>query len=307
MSAKKSWDIRRNPGRVVRLNPGPIIAERARVADRGPGLKVRRKKAKRRLLILFSVLLVVLLGVSVYVLWRPALRVQNISIAGFDASTLEPIVKDTLSGTYAWILPHDSIFFFSALRIRGAVMNAYPDIATVSVSRTGFDSIKIETTERVSAFDWCGSSADTAITTCYSTDEEGFIFAQSLAGIPDDGASTTPHTLRVYAPLDSAAVLDSSGTPIHSFVQNPSVIPAALRLERAIVSLGANVSSLQIRNDEADFFLVSGTRITYVLGHEEQAAQLAATAFPQINLNDGSVNYVDLRFDGKVYFKKKGG
>jgi hypothetical protein len=71
-------------------------------------------------------------------------------------------------------------------------------------------------------------------------------------------------------------------------------------------TLGADIVSIDIRGDEADLYTRAGTRITYVLGREQQAAGLAASAFPTLKLNDGSLLYVDLRFDSKVFFKKKG-
>ncbi|MBU2330176.1 hypothetical protein KKG57_01780, partial [Patescibacteria group bacterium] len=67
----------------------------------------------------------------------------------------------------------------------------------------------------------------------------------------------------------------------------------------------ANVTSLAIRNDEADLYTTAGTRITYVLGQEQEAVITAASIFSQLNLNDGSVEYVDLRFAGKGYFKRR--
>jgi hypothetical protein len=67
------------------------------------------------------------------------------------------------------------------------------------------------------------------------------------------------------------------------------------------------VKSAVLRADEVDLFIVSGTRITYVLGDEQNAFTLATAAFPQANLADGSVDYIDLRFtgSGRVYLKKK--
>jgi hypothetical protein len=302
MSEKKSWDIRPNTGRTVRIATGPAIPERTRAPERGPNLKNRRRRARKRFFILIGILIAVVLGASVYLLWRPELRIQNVTIETYDAAALDPLVKGALVGSYFGILPRDSIVFFPKQRIRNAILDAYPVISAVSVSRVSLTSITIKTIERVSAFDWCGTTPDITAP-CYESDAEGLVFAPSVVPISLDGATSTPSkTLRIYGPLVEA----SSSEPIRSHVANASAIPNALRFERGMVSLGADVVSLELRTDEADVHLRSGTRITYVLGHEEQAAELAATAFPEINVNDGSVLYLDLRFDGKVYFKKKG-
>ncbi|HRH24694.1 MAG TPA: hypothetical protein PK109_03875, partial [Candidatus Paceibacterota bacterium] len=60
-----------------------------------------------------------------------------------------------------------------------------------------------------------------------------------------------------------------------------------------------------IRGDEADLFVPPGTRVTYVVGQEVEAAKSAEAAFKGLNLVDGSLLYVDLRFDGKVYVKRR--
>lgn len=306
MSANKSWDIRPNVGRRVPVTADPVLPKRPQggAANRGPSLKDRRRRGRRRLLILIGILCIVILGAFVYATWRPSLRIQNISIEGGDAAALMPLVEGALSGTYVKIIPRNSILLFSKQDIRNAILNAYPAISAVSVSRSGLTSVDVKVIQRASAFEWCGAAPDETAP-CFETDAEGFVFAPSPPPLPSDGATTTvSHTLRVYAPLVEAA--SAADTPLRAHVANADAIPNALRFERAIVALGADVASIQMRNDEADVFMRSGTRITYVLGHEEAAAQLAATALPDLNLNDGSVDYVDLRFDGKVYFKKKG-
>ena len=71
-------------------------------------------------------------------------------------------------------------------------------------------------------------------------------------------------------------------------------------------TLGSPVSALAIHDGEVDVHLTSGTRLTYVLGHEQNAFTALVSAKSNFNLADGSLDYVDLRFDGKVYVKKKG-
>ena len=60
-----------------------------------------------------------------------------------------------------------------------------------------------------------------------------------------------------------------------------------------------------LRGDEVNDYLESGTRVTYVLGNEENAFTALASSKDTLNFSDGSLEYVDLRFDGKVYLKRK--
>jgi hypothetical protein len=247
--------------------------------------------------------------------------VQHIETSGPDTALVTTLATQALAGTNHYILPRNSILFLPENAIRTAILAADPTIQAVSIARTGFSSMLITVIPRSSAFWWCGQSI-TATTTspCYQSDGEGFLFApvassSTAVDIPNainstaslqnssstDLAPPLPATvpLMVYAPLTAS----STGAPIGSTVADAAAMPMILRFVRLLESLHANIVSVQIRGDEADLYVKSGTRITYVIGDEDAAATRAEAAFPQLNLDDGSIDYVDLRFDGKVYFK----
>src|SRR3989344_3267565 len=73
---------------------------------------------------------------------------------------------------------------------------------------------------------------------------------------------------------------------------------------RQLDTLGSPVTRVVLRGDEVDDYLVSGTRVTYVLAHEQEAFTALVSGRANFNLADGSIDYIDLRFDGKVYVKK---
>ncbi len=311
MSAKKSWDIRPNTKRVVRVSPDLVMERRVRksASDVPPlPLRARRQKRRRVVLIASSILLLILLGVSIYTIWQPVFRVQRIEATGPHAEDVQRIARQSLNGTFSYIIPRDSIFFMPKTEVRAAILNAYPDISAVSVKRSGFYAISINSLARTSAFVWCGTSVISEAPgdgLCYEADAAGFLFS-TIYPTEVTNASTTEMvmqlpagTLRFYAPLTEVTA------PLKAYVANASVIPDILHLQRALSSLGAGISQVQIRGDEVDFYTEGGTRITYVLGDEANAAALAASAFPSLNLNDGSIEYVDLRFTGKVYYKRQ--
>ncbi len=134
--------------------------------------------------------------------------------------------------------------------------------------------------------------------TCFSADAQGIIFAAVPAQTVHDTDSIV-----IYGPLSGDA---NASTPLGATIAGANMIPNALQLVKIIKSLGVSITTLVLRGDEADLYAQSGTRITYVLGREEQTAEVAEAAFPSLNLNDGSLQYVDLRFAGKAYFKKVG-
>ncbi len=136
---------------------------------------------------------------------------------------------------------------------------------------------------------------------CYESDAEGFIFAPVGA---DDvlATSTALSTLHIYGELETAST--TQHYPLRASMKHVDSIPNALRFVRAMNAMNIPIVSLSIQGDEANVFTPANTRITYVLGHEEEATALAQASFPTLNLLDGSLLYIDLRFPGKAYLKK---
>jgi hypothetical protein len=249
-------------------------------------------------------MVICVLGALLYALWMPALRVQEVRASTERDASAAEVAQGSLGGTYAYILPRNSIFFVPKERMRAAVLDAYPEIAAVSITRSAFSAVTIATTPRAKAFIWCGTTIEMQYPSgCFDADAEGLIFKQSTIGA--EGATTTPQgELRIFSALD--AEVAEGETPIRRHVMSATSIPDALRFIKAVRGLGAPVSALALRGDEADLWLNGPTRITYVLGREEEAAELAASVLPKLPLANGSIQYVDLRFTGKVYVKRYG-
>jgi hypothetical protein len=252
-----------------------------------------------------------LLAVGLYLIWMPAFRIHDVEANGPSSETARLVVQKYTSGSYAYIVPRNSVFFYPQERIRSAILDASPDVSAVSLRRTSFTSLVIETTPRAKAFIWCGTSIDAPVAdgSCYDADIDGLIFKKD----PDQPSPAVTGTstqrmpqgdIRVFGALDRD--IPSGGSPVRAHMVAAARIPDALKFVDAVRELKAPVSALAIRGDEADLWLSGPMRITYVLGHEQDAALLAASTLPTISLTDGTINYIDLRFPGKAYIGRNG-
>ncbi|HQU07930.1 MAG: hypothetical protein B7X04_03050 [Parcubacteria group bacterium 21-54-25] len=310
---------------VVR-RPRTVVQHSATQRSVGGRLGMRRRRARLRL---FSVLLAlgIFLGILVVIgLWQPSVRIEHIAITSGDTG-LVPSVQQALTGTYAGIVPRNSIFFFSAASVRDAVLAADPTIAAVSVTRTGLNAIAVTPDSRTPLARWCGVAqtemptdtllqdiAPSTTGSCYLFDSTGFLYAStpapSIASTSVTFASTTASVQNeaplvpfpIYAPL-----IASSSPPLLQTIANANKLPALFDFARQLRTFGTQVVAAVIRGDEVDLFLTSGTRITYVLGNEQGAYALLAAVKDKITLSDGSLIYVDLRFPDKVYFLARNG
>lgn len=293
MSARKSFDVRRER---KAPEPEPAPARRRRIRVPKTPLKERRRQARKRALVALALVVSVLLVLILIGLWQTPVRIQRVEASGATPDALVALAKQQLWGTYGYVLPRNSIFIFPEDDIRKAILAAHPEIAAVSIARSSFTSLTISPTARTSALLWCGHER-TPEATCYETDAEGLVFMQA-----DAARVTQPGELKIYGALEEG----DAASPVGARVSQAERIPEALRLVKTLRGLGASITVLQLRGDEADLLLESGTRLTYVLGKEEQAAALAAASFPTLALADGSIEYIDLRFERKIYVKRFG-
>lgn len=279
--------------RVPVSKKGVTLARGKKVrAEAKEPLKKRRKKAKKAVLVAAGIALALVAVLLFVAAWQPSLRISEVRTDGPHAEEARGQASAELYGTYYFVLPRNSLFFVPEDDIRARLLDAYPDIEAVSIRSTGLTALSITLVPRAEAFVWCGvSRAEQG--PCFQVNAEGLVFA------PVTDASSTP-ALTVYGALAGQV----GETPVRAHLAHAPQIPEALRFVKAMQTLGARVGALSFREDEADLYTEGGTRITYVLGREEEAAGIAASVFPQLSLNDGTLQYVDLRFSGKAYFKR---
>ncbi|KKW41574.1 hypothetical protein A3I46_01675 [Candidatus Kaiserbacteria bacterium RIFCSPLOWO2_02_FULL_54_13] len=258
------------------------------------GLAERRRRSRHRGLIALNILLGIISGVLVWGLQQSAVRIARVDVYSAGPSFAE-YAKRAMQGSYFGIIPRDSIFFFPASGIRSTILAEHPDLAAVSIFRNGLTSISIKTNDRAPIARWCGlsPSGPDVDEYCYLFDASGVIFSAALA------TSTTINTFRLYAPLEGDTL-----EPLRATLANAEKLPATFDFARQLDTLGSPVTRVVLRGDEVDDYLVSGTRVTYVLAHEQEAFTALVSGRANFNLADGSIDYIDLRFDGKVYVKK---
>jgi len=252
----------------------------------------RRLKDRRTIIVRFYSLLVilglsVLFGGAAYGLYRPEVRIDSISVSGADIvvpRTVGEKVEEVLAGSYFYIFPKDSIFLISEEDVREKLLAEFPRVKTVSVEKTGFNSIEVVISEREPVFMWCSAATSTP---CVLSDNNGFLFAQSNKDL-------TP----IYGELAHDA------PEIGNTIFEEGAVTKVDALTKALSKIGQEVESISFRDaDEVVLVLAAGPRLEYVLGEEDQIAE----AFPSVleGISDlAEVQYIDMRFGKRVYIKR---
>ncbi len=269
------------------------------------GFAARRRSKRRYALIALILFILIIIGGLIWGLQQSSVRIAHVEVFGSPSlrsygeanadQSLANIALAAMQGTYFGIIPRDSIFFFPASRIRADILAAHSDIAAVSIFRNGLTGISIKMNDRVPITRWCGLSPTPDVEPyCYVFDASGYIFAAAAAS-----GTQTVNAFTLYAPLAGDTL-----EPLGASIAYAEKLPRAFDFARQLDTLGSPATHIILQGDEVNDYLASGTRISYVLGHENDAYTALVSARDTFNLADGSVDYVDLRFDGKVYVKK---
>jgi len=269
------------------------------------GLAARRRRSRRRARAALVVLLVILIGLCVYGLRQPFLRVNQIEVAAGDPS-LAQYATDAMKGAYLGLIPRDSTLFVPEHAIRARILADHADIAAVSIYHAGIRTIAIRADVRTAVGRWCGlSPTPGAAEYCYLFDPNGFVYEALPEPLATTTGSAPPQTLnpfKIYAPL-----VGDAQEPLRATIADADSLPAVFDFARQLASLGSPVTDIVIQNGEVDDTLASGSVVMYVLGQEQQAFAALTSAKSDLNLSDGSVDYVDARFPGKLYVKPVSG
>lgn len=258
----------------------------------------RRRLRRRRIFFAAIVFLCSLLGSILFILQQNFVRISQVTISGADQS-LADIATSLMRGDYLGIIPRDSIFFFPAARIRSDIIATQPTIAAVSISREGLTSLSIRVDYRAPVARWCGSGRGTTTEAiaglpssgnCYFFDASGVLYASATD-------QKTIHPFVVFTSLPGPILIGST-------LPHAEQLPVTFDVARKVSTYGTSVVSINIGQDEVTLTLASGTRIMYLLGIEETAVTALISARRYMNLADGSIEYIDLRFPGTVYVKK---
>jgi hypothetical protein len=153
------------------------MAGKSRLVDQR---RLRAKKRRRAFFVslyLFFALGLIICGVSL-ISSLAVFQIHDVRVDGAERISplvIESIARDALSGEYVWLFPRSNTFIYPSDTIEEVIL-AMPLIESVDISRRGFSALDVEITERVEVARWCSASL-----TCYSIDENGFIFAETAS------------------------------------------------------------------------------------------------------------------------------
>ncbi len=259
------------------------------------------KTRRRRLRFLIGVAGIVLMALLLYIVhwssYQKPMRIGEISVRGAMLQSPGEIVsftKESLTENATHFIPRDNIFSYPKEELRAGIMRTFPRLKSVRIGRGGVfgNTLIVNVDERSAYAMWCTESEPHA---CYVFDEGGLIFANiDRAGKPE-----MPYTffggLQTQSPIGSVFLADKL----------PGVRDLLQRMREARF-IPVNLHVL----DEQDYTidLTTGFTIKASFGQDIDTIvhnlELVSVS-PAIRGKEAELDYIDLRFGNRVYYKFK--
>ncbi len=250
---------------------------------------------------MIAVLFVLLLFGIHWLSYHPRMRIGDVSVRGAIMQNPEEITayaRDVLQEDRRHFIARDMMFFYPKEALRAGVVRNFPRLKSVRVGRSALFSnhLIVNVDERVAFATWCTNTADAAERQCFVFDDTGLIFADAeRAGRPE-----LPYAF--FGGVDAANAIGSVYLAGHLIE-----IRDLLQRMREARFVPSSVTVL----DEKDFEmqLQNGFNVKASFGQSSDTIvhnlELVAVS-PALRGKETALEYIDLRFGNRVYYKFKG-
>ncbi len=268
----------------------------------------RKRRAIKVSLILFCIFLFAGIVIGFFNLRK--FRIQQISIEGAIGLDQEQIKGETLNflkGKYLKLFPYDNIFILPEMKLTADLLETFPLLKKIAVGRDFPQKISIAVEERKAEALWCAGSDSASIpasatSTLDSLPKESCVFADS------DGFIFQP------APNFSGAIFlkffDEREQPsaIGKMIMNSPEFKKLSSFAGLLKENGFDVSKIILK--DAGIYEVHLKEGWYILLNDKNEpdqtfGNLELVLDQEIKEKRPNLDYIDLRFGQKVFYKFK--
>lgn len=264
-----------------------------------------KKKRKRSLVKIgfFIFLFFVFMGLLVYGAHRKEVRITRAYLSGGVLLTEEEVEQKTLeymSGSYFWIFPKNNTFLFPKDKLQDYLKENFKRIDTIVIKKKSLNSLSITITERKPFAVWCKGLPEKTgeeVEECFFMDQNSTIFS----GAPNFSGDAY---FKYYGQIDGDIPIGkeyiASTTKfldISDFVSN---VKSLSLKPQYIIEKGNDDFSLVLSGGGQIFF---DTKVSLYTVAQNLSSLLKTDALVGLDRNNLPVEYIDLRFGNKLFYK----
>ncbi len=271
----------------------------------------RRTIFYRKLFFIFISLLIIVAGLS-FLSRYEKLTVQNVQIHGnkiIDTALLEDLARKDLAGNKLFLFARRNSFIYPKEKIKKDLLDNFKRISKVDLKILDLNTLDISLVEREGKYLWCKEiDANSKEPKCYFLDDAGYIFDEA----PFFSGSAY---FKFYGPESIKQMNDPISQnllPADEFLRLISFYEAISKSE----VLPKPIALLIRENNEYEFIFAGEDEVMapkIIFKKENNFEKIFANLNSAILTdplksqlkNISNLEYIDLRFNDKVYFKFK--
>ncbi len=268
----------------------------------------QKKSLFLRFVFLGLLLLCVIIAGSIALLQSKQYQFTNIELYGiktFPSEEVDQFIQKYLSNNWIGIIPQSSTITFSKTRLINTLQSEFPIIATVHVTLPEPNTLNIYVQEKQPVCIWCFSHDE-----CVFLDHEGIVY--SKAPNFSDGVYPifTSEETKVFDQYLGKSIIDPDTmyrfiTLFKNLQSNDIALSQVKFLENGDISFA--IEKLFGKYPESSTEILGTLNQDDVLFIRNIVTGLNHQTFKeQFKLNPKSLEYIDLRFPEKIFFKFKG-
>ncbi|MDE2030895.1 MAG: hypothetical protein KGI58_01380 [Patescibacteria group bacterium] len=273
-------------------------------------LKRSRRKRRLRMVILIFILLITVVYALAFFSSNPKITLNKIIVTGtriISDTKVESDTRQVISGKYLHLFARDNSLIYPKTNIYSTLIKDFPRIKTLTINRSGWNTLTIDITERLGSYLYCGSQIPTVESNigenCYFVNNDGYIFDKA----PYFSGNVY---FKYYAPLGAG-----EANPLGQQLLTPDRFHKIARFIDGVIAVGFKPTYLVIGNDDDYLYLdhkSTDTSPQIIFNNENDLDQILnnlslAMTKPEfanvINSKYTTLLYIDLRFKNKVLYK----
>jgi cell division septal protein FtsQ len=287
------------------------MKETRAITDKTRALRERGQKRQNKKRIIISVIVFVVFALLIFLLSRSFWNIQTIEIQGaslIKKDKMETALREHMSGKDLLIFSRANVLLLSSYETETFLQDAFPRIADVRVSKRSLHTLVITVTERTGMYLWCGDVPrvlSASLEPCQFIDDEGVLFSEApyFSG---------PVHFVIFGRKESANIIEPElGTSLFAEVD----IASFMMIEKELEKHQLKAHGIFITPDETRILLsrdltseANIIRMNARVPLDKALLNLfAALEVPklkaQMEREADQLEYLDLRFTNKVYFK----
>ena len=272
-------------------------------------LKLKRKRRQLALgkLVIGGFSIAIIIGGLIYIARIPELNIAEVQAQGShaaDSAEVERRVNEILREYYFGLFPKSNVLIYPKGEIEDFLFREYKGFKIVTFELKQKGVLGINITEREGKYTWCGEQPPKSgeVEKCYFLDDTGYIFEEApyFSG-------------EVYFKFYGGKYGEH---PAGNYYER-QIFPFLLRFQKDLVKFSLNTAGMALEEggDIAFFFsspkIISESPKILVKrdSNFEEIAENLHTAVnteplkTQLKKNFAKLEYIDLRFGNKVYYK----